>query len=173
MRVTLSSVVVLTIALSSSGLAATAQHGVMPPGMSHEAHLAQLQREAEMKARGAVAMGFDQDTTTHHFRLTPGGGTIEVSVNDAADTDGREQIRRHLREIAIAFSSGRFEKPFATHGEMPPGVDTMTQLASSITYAFEETPRGGLVRLTASDARAISAVHDFLRYQIREHEASR
>ncbi len=64
----------------------------MPPGMTHEEHLAQMKKDAEMKQRGTEAMGFDQDTTTHHFRLTETGGVIEVSVNDVDNTAGRDQI---------------------------------------------------------------------------------
>src|SRR5262249_49884170 len=33
------------------------------------------------------AMGFDQNRTTHHFRLTPKGGRIEVHVKRASDRD--------------------------------------------------------------------------------------
>lgn len=53
-----------------------AQHQAMPPGLTHEEHLAQLQKDAELKKRGAAAMGFDQDKTTHHFILAADGGSI-------------------------------------------------------------------------------------------------
>ena len=54
-----------------------AQHSDML-GMTHEQHQAQMKRETEMKKRGNVAMGFDQDKTTHHFFLTKNGGVIQV-----------------------------------------------------------------------------------------------
>jgi hypothetical protein len=57
----------------------------MPAGMTHEAHLAQMKKDAELKARGALAMGFDQDQTTHHFLLTADGGIIEVGVSEPSD----------------------------------------------------------------------------------------
>jgi hypothetical protein len=56
-----------------------------------------------------------------------------------------------------------------THAEVPPGVETMKRLARRIRYAFEATPRGGLVRIATDDAAARRAVHEFLRYQIAEH----
>jgi hypothetical protein len=43
---------------------AHAQHTAMPAGMSHEQHMAQMKRDAEMKQHGNLAMGFDQDKTT-------------------------------------------------------------------------------------------------------------
>ncbi len=93
---------VLTAAVSS------AQHPAMPAGMSHEAHLAQMQKDAEMKKRSAAAMGFDQDAATHHFGLTTTGAYIHVQVKDPSDVASRDAIRAHLTEIATEFASGDF-----------------------------------------------------------------
>ena len=101
----------LSLAGLSIGTVFAAQQHAMPPGTTHEEHLAQ------MKKRGALAMGFDQDNTTHHFRLTTSGGTIEVWANDPADEASREAIRTHLKEIADEFAQGDFQKPFMTHDE--------------------------------------------------------
>jgi hypothetical protein len=146
-----------------------AQHSEMPPGMTHEEHLAQMQREGELKTRGKAAMGFDQDRTTHHFRLNGTGGAIEVAASDVADEPTVTQVRTHLREIAGQFAAGDFAKPFATHGEMPPGVLMMRQRKDAITFRYEEMSTGGRVRITTSDAEVTKAVHEFLRYQIRQH----
>jgi hypothetical protein len=146
-----------------------AQHPAMPAGMTHEAHLAQMEKDRELKRRGAAAMGFDQESTTHHFRLLPTGGTIEVATNDAADVAGRDHIRAHLREIVSDFANGDFAKPFATHGEMPPGVTTMRALKNTLMFTFEDRPNGGVVRIVTANGKTRRAVHDFLRYQIREH----
>src|SRR5690349_13469364 len=72
----------LALAAASAIAASTAQDPphAMPPGMTHEEHLKQLQKDADLKKRGAAAMGFDQETTAHHFLLLPDGGAIEVSV---------------------------------------------------------------------------------------------
>ena len=147
----------------------SAQHPLMPPGMTHEEHLAQIQKEAEMKKRGAVAMAFDQDRTTHHFELTASGGFIQVQVKDPTDATNRAAIRAHLKTIAGEFASGDFNKPLMTHDETPPGVQTLQRLKSAFTFRFEETEDGGRVRITAHGDRALKAVHDFLRYQIHEH----
>ena len=146
-----------------------AQHPAMPKGMTHEEHQAQMKKDAELQRRGAAAMGFDQDVTTHHFRLRQDGGAIEVEARAAADTAVRDAVRAHLREIARSFADGDFAKPFATHGEVPPGATEMARLKASIAYRFEATEQGGRVRILTSSAAARDAVHAFLTYQIREH----
>jgi hypothetical protein len=159
----------MAAALPFMPVVAAQQHPAMPAGMTHEEHSAQMKREAEMKQHGRMAMGFDQDKTTHHFTLTRDGGAIGVSANDSADESTRAQIRAHLQEVALAFGQGNFEKPLLTHSEVPPGVSGMQRHKSAIRYTFEPTDRGGSLRIATSDADALNAIHDFLRYQIREH----
>jgi hypothetical protein len=145
------------------------QHPQMPAGMSHEEHLKQMQKDEAMKKRGAEAMGFDQDATTHHFRLAATGGSIEVTVKDQADETMIAAIRSHLRSISGEFAAGQFDKPFQTHGEVPPGVVEMQKRRQKIAYRYEDLPQGGVVRIETKDAAALDAVHAFLRYQIMEH----
>jgi hypothetical protein len=147
----------------------SAQHPAMPAGMTHEEHMAQMKKDAEMKQHGGMAMGFDQDKATHHFTLTPSGGGIAVAANDPADHVTRDQIQTHLQEIAAAFGRGDFEKPLMTHGEVPPGVSAMQRHKGEITCTFERNERGGIVRIATQNADALNAIHDFLRYQIKEH----
>jgi hypothetical protein len=123
----------------------------------------------QMLDAGARAMGFDQTKTFHHFRLLPGGGVIEVHVNDPADVDGQRRIATHLGHISDRFAQGDFAAPFATHGAEPPGVATLKRLTGRVRYAFEPTPVGGRVRITTADAEALAALHAFLTWQIREH----
>jgi hypothetical protein len=52
---------------------------------------------------GDMAMGFSHLKTTHHFRLTPSGGSIQVQTNDPNDITSRDQIRMHLQHITRAF----------------------------------------------------------------------
>ena len=162
-------VVGFSIVFTCTTSAAFAQHPAMPPGMTHEEHLAQMQKDAELKKRGAVAMGFDQDKVAHHFRLHDTGGVIEVGVNDPSDRAVLGQVRTHLKEIARDFSRGDFGTPFAAHGEIPPGLHTMQERKDALTFAYEDMRGGGRVRITSADAKAVEAVHEFLQYQIREH----
>jgi hypothetical protein len=145
------------------------QHTTMPQGMSHEEHRKQMEKDNALKQRGTEAMGFDQDAATHHFRLTPTGGAIEVTVESGSDDSVVAAVRNHLRSIASEFAQGDFGKPVATHGEAPAGVAVMQKSGAAITYRYEDLPRGGTVRMAATDGRAVQAIHQFLRYQITEH----
>jgi len=141
----------------------------MPSGMSHEEHMKQMAEDAEMNKRGDAAMGFDQDKVSHHFHLTQIGGSIEVSVKQTTDADTLKQIRDHLTTIAREFAEGVFTSPIATHGEVPPGVPVLRERKARIRYTYEETTDGARVIIATTDPAARTAVHDFLKYQIREH----
>jgi hypothetical protein len=41
-----------------------------------------------------------------------------------------------------------------THSEVPPGVLAMQRLKAEIAYTFEETTRGGVVRIFTRNAEA-------------------
>jgi hypothetical protein len=160
----------ITLVLTASlGEGISAQHPTMPPGTTHEEHLAQIQKLADVNKRGHASMGFDQRTTTHRFTLTAEGGRIDVAVNDRSDADGVARIRMHLGTIAGDFAEGNFGAPFATHGETPPGVATLRAKRRLSRYRYEDAPYGGRVVIVTADGKARSAVHTFLRYQIREH----
>jgi hypothetical protein len=125
---------------------------------------------AEMNERGDRVMGFSQAKTTHHFRLLQDGGSIEVGANDADDAVSKDQIRQHLKEISVAFSEGRFRAPEEIHGDWVPGVKEMQEMKSVINYRFEPTESGGRVIITTADKKALEGIHEFLRYQIKEHK---
>lgn len=123
----------------------------------------------EMNERGDKEMGFDRLKTTHHFLLANDGGTIQVEVNNPKDKESRDQIRQHLRHTAMLFVDGNFKIPMIIHAKTPPGSEVMQQLKAEISYTFRETARGALIRITTRNASALQAIHEFLRFQIREH----
>lgn len=124
----------------------------------------------EMNKPGEREMGFSQETTTHHFRLLQDGGAIEVEAKDAKDTETAKQIKGHLSHIAKMFGEGNFKAPMLIHDQTPPGVPVMQKLKAEISYQFEDTPQGGRVRIKTANAEALEAIHQFLRFQIKEHE---
>lgn len=123
---------------------------------------------ASVDQHGDAVMGFAHDKTTHHFRLSANGGSIEVTANDAKDEASILAIRSHLTAIAKQFSEGNFDAPMMIHATTPPGVETM-KASKAIRYEYESLPGGGRVRLTTEDRQSIGAIHDFLRFQIEEH----
>lgn len=120
--------------------------------------------------RGDRVMGFSHDKTTHHFRLYDSGGAIEVQANDSEDTASRDQIRAHLSHIAQMFAAGDFNPPMLIHDRVPPGVPKMKRLKDAISYQYSELERGGVVRITTENLEARKAIHQFLRFQISDHQ---
>jgi hypothetical protein len=79
-------------------------------------------------------------------------------------------IRMHLKHIASMFSNGDFSIPMFVRSENPPGTTEMKDRQADITYTFEELPTGGRVRITTTNHDALNAVHDFLTFQIADHQ---
>ena len=115
-------------------------------------------------------MGFDEQKSTHHFILTASGGYIDVSAKDVKDSSMRSEIQSHLKHIAVMFKEGNFEIPMLVHGESPAGVPALKKLKDRIAYAYRPAGNGGRITITSKDRDALAAIHDFLRYQIKEHK---
>jgi hypothetical protein len=145
---------IVAVAFAGAFVCAAAQDSGHPMNRSHADH----------------AMGFSQDKTTHHFRLYKDGGAVEVEANDPQDIASAAQVRSHLQHIAQMFSEGNFEIPMLVHDQTPPGATAMKRLAKDIKYTYESIAHGGRVRIQTRNAEALAAVHEFLRFQIKEHK---
>ena len=97
---------------------------------------------AEVQERGADpgAMGVDQYTSSHHFEDRPDGGRIELQ-RDVEDSAGVAQIRRHMREIAAAFSAGDFRIPGFVHDMEVPGTPVMSERSDVNSWLSDTRPR--------------------------------
>lgn len=169
----LSTALVMTVvfALAATGTSQnTAKDDAMQSCPMHEQHN-QDAHHAMVEKNGDGAMGFAHDKTTHHFRLTREGGAIEVTANDSNDKTSTAAIRLHLSHIAARFSDGDFSTPMFVHDNIPPGVTTMKILKGNVHYQYEEIASGARVRIATSDPIAVAAIHDFLRFQIADHQA--
>ena len=120
--------------------------------------------------RGDKVMGFSHEKTIHHFRLYPDGGAIEAEAVDPKDTASRDEIRSHFGHIAKLFAEGDFSAPMLIHAENPPGSEAMKRLRNAIEYKVESTKRGARIRITTKKPDALCAVHEFLRFQIADHQ---
>jgi hypothetical protein len=148
----------LAVAAAGSLVAQAAQEP-----MSCSAH------HAGVNERGDAVMGFDHSKTTHHFTLTSDGGVIAVSADDAKDNESRDAIRGHLAHIAKMFAAGDFEAPMLIHDRVPPGVPVMKAEKKGIGYAYRQTPAGAEIVISTKSARALDAIHVFLRFQREDH----
>jgi hypothetical protein len=97
------------------------------------------------------------------------GGVIQVDANSGEDKESRDQIQSHLGHIAKMFAAGDFNTPMLVHSVMPPGTATMTRLKAEIKYSYEAAPKGGRVVIATANQEALAAVHEFLRFQIKDH----
>jgi hypothetical protein len=122
-----------------------------------------------VNARGDQSMGFSHEKTTHHFHLFTDGGSIEIASNDSTDADSQKAIGEHLTIIAQTFSQGDFSIPMFIHATTLPGIETMKRLSNKITYLVQKTDQGAEIRITTDDPDAITAVHNFLIFQIQDH----
>jgi hypothetical protein len=138
----------------------------------HDQHqaAAENQHDHAMKDRGDKGMGFSQDKITHHFWLRKDGGAIQVTANSREDHDSISQIRMHLKHIAQSFQAGDFNIPMFIHDQIPPGVPVMEKLKEEITYQYEDTENGGRVVIHSRNTDGVTAVQEFLRFQIKEHK---
>jgi hypothetical protein len=120
--------------------------------------------------RGDHVMGFSHDKTIHHFRLYADGGAIEAEATGPQDAASSDAIRSHFTHIAKMFAAGDFTAPMLIHVQNPPGTAEMKRLRQAIQYKLENTEHGGRIRITTKNAKALQAVHTFLRFQIADHQ---
>jgi hypothetical protein len=129
-------------------------------------HRAQDAHGAGVDQRHDETTGMAPATTVHHFEITGRGGVIRLEGTDEA---GRDQARLHLEHVAESFAAGDFSMPMFIHGPVPPGASAMTRLRDTIRYRYEPTDRGGQITIATANREARRAIHDFLRFQIRDH----
>jgi len=157
----------LLVLTAPSVLQQTKEDGAMKDCPMHEQH---SDHHAVVETHGDQAMGFPHDATTHHFHLMSNGGVIEVTANNPDHKTNTQAIRLHLKHIATMFSNGDFSTPMFIHNGVPLGTTTMKLMKAAIQYTYEEVPSGGRVRMQADDPIAVAAIHDFLRFQVTEHQ---
>jgi predicted aspartyl protease len=91
----------------------------------------------------------EADLSEKSFLLDRDGGTIEVQVTNSTDRQTRDAIRQQLSGEA------RNSVPLATAA--------LRQHRREIEYRYENTARGGRIRIIARTGEALMAVQDFLR----------
>jgi hypothetical protein len=154
--------VVGVLALAATAHAAAQSHENCPKAPPED-------RRAGVDHRHDDATGVPHAATEHHFLLTRDGGSIRLEAKDASQVEARDAIRRHLRAVAGSFASGDFSVPMLIHDQIPPGALAMKERKAAIRYAYSPSDKGGVIRISSRDAAAIDAVHEFLRFQIRDH----
>jgi hypothetical protein len=157
--------IVLTVSVLALAMAPDA-HAQAHDGCPMAPHAA---RQAAVDHRHDEATGTSHALTEHHFLLAKDGGSIRLETKDAGETAARDRIREHLRTIRASFAAGDFSLPMQIHEQLPPGAATMKERRAAIQYGYADTDKGGAVAIKTSDRVALAAIHEFLRFQIRDH----
>ena len=127
------------------------------------------ENRAEEPRRSPGLFGFDREAATPRIILSRTGGAIRVTVNDPEDAQMAGQIGIRLRNAATQFAHGNFSTPLQTYGQTSPGVRTMRQLHDKIVFTAHAIDGGGELILSSEDAKAVEAIHQFLRSQSQGH----
>jgi hypothetical protein len=77
-----------------------------------------------------------------------------------------------MQKIAGMFAQGDFSLPMFIHDTVPPGVEAMKRLKDQIAFTAENTANGAQVRIVTGSREALEAVHEFLRFQIKDHRTN-
>ncbi len=96
---------------------------------------------------------------------------MRVTANDLNDAETAARISRHLRTLASQFRRGDFSGPERDHGPTLAGVENLRRLHEKIIYTAHSIAGGGELIISSDDRRAIDAIHQFLQFQMREHNS--
>lgn len=142
---------------------------LLPPQGAGAPKAPAREHQHQVDKNGDQAMGFSHEKTTHHFLLRADGGVIQVDANSRDDKESRDQIQSHLGHIAKMFAAGDFNTPMLVHSVTPPGAAAMTKLKADIRYTYEASEQGGRVVIATANKEALTAIHEFLKFQIKDH----
>jgi len=143
--------------------------GQMADCPMHAQHMAQQSKDGVESRHDSL--GVSHEKTHHAFRLFDDGAAIELRANDETDTATIAAVRKHIRTIADQFQANDFSTPMFVHDKTPAGVTTIKELHAQIDFRYEALPAGARIRMTTSNAAALDALHEFMRFQIDEHHS--
>jgi hypothetical protein len=129
-------------------------------------------RQAEVAARGAQVMPFEQAATSHVFTKNRNGGLQQVLVRNPKDKEQLRLVRSHLQEIPGRFQAGDFSAPARIHGEAMPGLAQLQQARpGEITVHYRELRNGAQIRYATSNPALVPALHQWFDAQLSDHGA--
>jgi hypothetical protein len=96
--------------------------------------------------------------TAKRVFLDKEGGIIEVRAAHTEDTETRDAVRQELQKEARTGAAS--------------GTPDLGKYKKDIRYRYENTPRGGRIRIVTKSPEALAAVQEFLRSQMNQSLAS-
>ena len=127
-------------------------------------------RQKAVAERGADVMPFDLKATTHIFTKSSMGGTQQVVVKNASDTEQIGLIREHLKIIAAQFSKGDFSGPTRIHGAQMPGLAELKAAhPGEIKIQYRKLKAGAEIIYMTQNQKLIVALHKWFDAQLADH----
>jgi hypothetical protein len=127
-------------------------------------------RQDEVAKRGADVMPFSHTAAMHIFTKTDDGGTMRIVVKDATGARHIPTIRAHLQDIRARFQKGDLSGPSHIHGNDMPGLARLKAAKpGEITVSYHELKRGAELHYRTTEAKLISALHDWFDAQLSDH----
>jgi hypothetical protein len=125
---------------------------------------------ANMVMQHEQVMPFDQSQAAHMFLPDANGGVLEIVVHDM-DQAEISLVRSHLLQEAAKFTSGNYSDPAYIHGKTMPGLDRLQSGALRVSVRYFETPTGAAITFSSTDRDMVSAIHQWLAAQQRDHNS--
>jgi hypothetical protein len=119
---------------------------------------------------GRQVMPFDQSQAMHMFLPSATGGVVEIVVHDMNPTQ-IALVRAHLLQEAARFARGDYSDPAYIHGKGMPGLVQLALGSSRMSIHYFETPSGAAITLGSTDQTLITAIHEWLAAQQRDHKS--
>lgn len=119
---------------------------------------------------GEQMMPFDQSQAMHMFLPNSTGGVVEIVVHDM-DQAQIVLVRSHLLQEAAKFASGNYSDPAYIHGNTMPGLGRLQAGAVRVSVRYFETPTGAAITFSSTDPGMVSAIHQWLAAQQRDHNS--
>jgi len=130
---------------------------------------ASVQRQQEVRKKGAAVMPFSLDRSLHTFAKTDTGGVQRVRASNAA-ADQVAMIRSHLHSIARSFNARDFDAPAHIHGADMPGMAEMKKAKpDELTVDYRELDDGAELDYVSRSPAIIAAIHRWFDAQLADH----
>jgi len=127
--------------------------------------------QSMVMTHGARVMPFDQNHAMHMFLPSGTGGVVEIVVHDM-DPMQISLVRSHLLQEAARFTHGDYSDPAYIHGKTMSGLSRLETGASRVSVGYFETPAGAAITFASTDEGLVSAIHQWLAAQQRDHNSN-
>lgn len=110
------------------------------------------------------------DQAQEGFAKTTDGGIMHIAAKPGSDSKQIELIQQYLKQTAAEYSKNDFSSTERFHGTDMPGLARMKAAKSgAIKYQYKALPNGAQILFSTKSAELLSALHDWMEAQIKEH----